>query len=72
MQITPVILSYGPDASLSLLSRDQYPRQYLPSEVNTIMQETILRIYELGAGYDRALDTKDKMPSKDEINLCII
>jgi len=48
MQITPVILSGGPGTRLWLLSRKEYPEQYLPlTGDNTILQETILHLNEL-------------------------
>jgi mannose-1-phosphate guanylyltransferase/mannose-6-phosphate isomerase len=48
MKITPVILSGGSGTRLWPLSRDKYPKQYLPlTGDNTMLQETLLRLQGL-------------------------
>ena len=48
MRIIPVILSGGSGTRLWPLSRKQYPKQYLPlASVNTMLQETYLRLTDL-------------------------
>jgi mannose-1-phosphate guanylyltransferase len=63
------IFKSSSNARLWPLSHEQYPRQHLPLAGNTMLQEIILRIYEIGVGHGRALYIEDKLPSKDEINL---
>jgi len=53
MQIIPVILSGGSGKRLWPLSREEYPKQYLPLvSDNTMLQETILRL----SGLDNLAD----------------
>ena len=53
MQIIPVILSGGSGTRLWPLSRNEYPKQYLPlAGDNTMLQETILRL----SGLDNLAD----------------
>ena len=53
MQIIPVILSGGSGTRLWPLSRNEYPKQYLPlTGDNTMLQETILRL----SGLDNLAD----------------
>ena len=45
MKITPVVLAGGSGTRLWPLSRNQYPKQYLPLVSNhTMLQETLLRL----------------------------